>query len=258
MYRVGVVGCGVAGATAAYLLARDGHQVTLLERASKLGPIGAGILLQCSGQAVLGHLGILDRVLEHAAPLVELYARHRSGGTLIRTRFAEFAPGTRSYGVHRGVLFNALYALVQTQPIEIRAACEIVGREENAQEVVLTDALGRQHGPFDFVVAADGSKSRLRSVSGFKTSLTEYEHGTLWLNSPGDGVALTNPLNKESARMIPKPEKRPGCSRLSSETESYSDCSRWVMEWSVSTGDCRSGSSRRSRAGGLMFSSERL
>ena len=32
MYRVGVVGFGMAGAVAAYLLARDGHRVTLLER----------------------------------------------------------------------------------------------------------------------------------------------------------------------------------------------------------------------------------
>jgi len=199
MYRVGIVGCGVAGTTAAYLLARDGHQITLLERAPKLGPIGAGILLQCSGQAVLRYLGILDRVLKHAAPLVELYARHTSGGTLIRTRFDDFALGTRSYGVHRGVLFNALYTLVQSQPIDIRPGCEIVGREQNAQGVVLTDVLGRHHGPFDFVIAADGSRSRLRSLSGFKTSITEYDHGTLWLNAPGDGVALTNPLNVESA-----------------------------------------------------------
>ena len=29
-YRVGVVGLGVAGATAAYLLAGDGHHVTLI------------------------------------------------------------------------------------------------------------------------------------------------------------------------------------------------------------------------------------
>src|ERR1700722_2226245 len=199
MYRIGVVGCGVAGTTSAYLLARDGHQITLLERAPKLGPIGAGILLQCSGQAVLRHLGILDRVLEHAAPLVELYARHSTGGTLIRTRFDDFTPGTRSYGVHRGVLFSALFELVQTQPVDIRPGCEIVGREESARGVSLTDTLGRQHGPFDFVIAADGSKSRLRSISGFKASMTEYDHGTLWLNAPGDGVALTNPLNKESA-----------------------------------------------------------
>jgi 2-polyprenyl-6-methoxyphenol hydroxylase-like FAD-dependent oxidoreductase len=199
MHRVGIVGCGVAGTTAAYLLARQGHQITLLERASELGPVGAGILLQCSGQEVLRQLGILDPVLAHAAPLVELYARHASGGTLIRTRFADFVPGARSYGVHRGVLFKALFDLVQTQAIDICTNCEIVGRLDKSDGVVLVDARGREHGPFDFVVAADGSRSRMRAICGFSTSITEYNHGTLWLNAPGDGIALTNPRNERNA-----------------------------------------------------------
>jgi 2-polyprenyl-6-methoxyphenol hydroxylase-like FAD-dependent oxidoreductase len=199
MYRVGVVGCGVAGTTAAYLLARDGHRVTLLERASELGPVGAGILLQCTGQEVLRRLGILDSVLSHGAPLVELYARHASGGTLIRNRFDDFAPGTRAYGVHRGVLFNALFDLVKSQHIEIRPGSEIVGREDKSTGLVLIDARGRRHGPFDFVIAADGSRSRMRAICGFRSSITEYNHGTLWLNAPGDGIALTNPLNDQNA-----------------------------------------------------------
>src|SRR5437660_11331107 len=110
-FRVGVVGFGMSGAATAYLLARDGHAVTLIERATDVGPIGAGVLLQCSGQAVLKHLGILDRVLAHAAPIEELHARHAHGGrTLVRTRYGDYAPGFRAYGVHRGVLFNALRA----------------------------------------------------------------------------------------------------------------------------------------------------
>ena len=52
-FRVGVVGFGVAGAATAYLLARDGHAVTLIERAATVGPIGAGVLLQMSGQAAI-------------------------------------------------------------------------------------------------------------------------------------------------------------------------------------------------------------
>jgi 2-polyprenyl-6-methoxyphenol hydroxylase-like FAD-dependent oxidoreductase len=189
----------VAGTTAAYLLARQGHQITLLERASELGPVGAGILLQCSGQEVLRQLGILDPVLAHAAPLSELYARHVSGGTLIRTRFEDFVPGARSYGVHRGVLFKALLNLVQTQPIDICTSCEIVDRMDKSDGVVLMDARGREHGPFDFIIAADGSRSRMRGICGFSTSITEYNHGTLWLNAPGDGIALTNPSNERSA-----------------------------------------------------------
>src|SRR5262245_23545457 len=124
-YRVGIVGFGVAGATTAYLLARDGHQVTLIERAPVVEPIGAGVLLQCSGQEVLRHLGLLDHVLAHAAPIDELYARHTSGRTLVRNKYGDYAPGFRAYGVHRGVLFDALRKLVETQPVDVRLGREI-------------------------------------------------------------------------------------------------------------------------------------
>src|SRR3954470_885013 len=171
-FRVGVVGFGVAGAATAYLLARDGHRVTLIERAPAVEPIGAGVLLQCSGQEVLRHLGTLDDVLAHAAPIEELYARHADGGgTLIRTRYGDYAPGCRAYGVHRGVLFNALRALVETQPVDVRLGQEIVSREiTSGGEVTLVDAGGTRHGPFDCVICGDGSRSQLRETFGFKAS----------------------------------------------------------------------------------------
>ena len=184
-YRVGVVGFGVAGAATAYLLARDGYRVSLVERAPIVEPVGAGVLLQMSGQAVLRHLGVLDEVLAHAAPIEELYARHDTGGTLIRTRYADYYPEARAYGVHRGVLFRVLHGLVGTQPVDVQLGCEVTGRESGPNgEVFLTDKRGGRHGPFDFVVAADGSRSRLRTLCGFRASVTEYAHGTLWATIP--------------------------------------------------------------------------
>jgi 2-polyprenyl-6-methoxyphenol hydroxylase-like FAD-dependent oxidoreductase len=188
-YRVGIVGLGVAGATTAYLLARDGHQVTLMERADQPRPIGAGVLLQRSGQEVLQRLGVLDRVVARAAPLDELYARHDNGKTLIRTRYADLEPGCRAYGVHRGVLFNALHDLVRSRPVDVRPGCEILRREVRpGGEVILFDACGRGHGPFDFAIAADGARSRMREACGLPSSVTRYSHGTLWVIAPGTGV----------------------------------------------------------------------
>jgi 2-polyprenyl-6-methoxyphenol hydroxylase-like FAD-dependent oxidoreductase len=188
-FRVGVVGFGVSGAATAYLLARDGHAVALIERAQEVGPIGAGVLLQCSGQEVLRHLGVLDEVLAHAAPIEELYARHAGGRTLVRNRYGAYAPGCRAYGVHRGVLFNALRGLVETQPVDVRLGCEIAAREITpAGEVVLIDRAGARHGPFDCVVCGDGSRSQLRHAFGFRASVLKYDHGTLWVTVPGTGV----------------------------------------------------------------------
>lgn len=189
-FRVGVVGFGMAGATTAYLLARDGHAVTLIERAPAVEPIGAGVLLQRSGQEVLRHLGILEQVIARAALVEELHAVHAgSGRTLIRTRYGDYAPGYRAYGVHRGVLFGAVRDLALTQPVDVRLGCEVVSREFTALgEVVLRDANGGRHGPFDCVVCGDGSRSRLRDVFGFRASVLKYDHGTLWVTVPGAGV----------------------------------------------------------------------
>jgi len=187
-YRVAVVGAGVAGAATAYLLAGDGHRVTLIEQAPDPGPIGAGILLQCSGQEVLRRLGVLDEVLARAAELEELHARHLSGGTLIRTRYPDLDPACRAYGVHRGVLFSTLYRLVATRPVDVRVGCEITGRERESDDEYLRDRGGVRHGPFDLVVVADGSRSRLRQVLGFRARVHRYAHGTLWVTGPSTAV----------------------------------------------------------------------
>ena len=60
--RIGIVGAGTAGLAAAALLARAGHAVEVLERAPDPGPVGAGLLLQPTGMAVLERLGVLDEV----------------------------------------------------------------------------------------------------------------------------------------------------------------------------------------------------
>ncbi len=187
-YRIGVVGFGMAGGLSAYLLARDGHEVTLLERADALGMVGAGVILQPSGQTVLRELGLLDGVLRRSAPLDQLYARHDDGRFMITNRYADYDRSWRAYGVHRGVLFNSLYAAVKSQPVELRIACEIVSRSVEATGVFLNDACGVRHGPFDFVLVGDGSRSKLRTACGFKAHVLKYDHGTLWLIAPGTGV----------------------------------------------------------------------
>jgi 2-polyprenyl-6-methoxyphenol hydroxylase-like FAD-dependent oxidoreductase len=146
-------------------------------------------LLQRSGQEVLRRLGVLEKVIARAAPLDELYARHDSGPTLIRTRYGDFEPGCRAYGVHRGVLFGALYDLVRSAPVDVRLGCEVTAREvRSGGEVFLGDARGRRHGPFDFVIAADGARSRMRQACGLRSAVTKYPHGTLWMIAPGAGV----------------------------------------------------------------------
>ena len=59
--RVAVVGCGTGGPAAALLLNAAGHDVEIFERFNTPSPIGAGLLLQPTGQAVLARLGLLRK-----------------------------------------------------------------------------------------------------------------------------------------------------------------------------------------------------
>ena len=61
-YTVGIVGLGVAGATAGLMLARQGHRVRVFEQTAEPGAVGAGVLLQPSGQMVLERLGLMEQV----------------------------------------------------------------------------------------------------------------------------------------------------------------------------------------------------
>lgn len=187
-YRIGIVGFGMAGGLSAYLLAKDGHEVTLLEQSPVVGPAGAGVLLQMSGQAILRHLGVLDQVLKRAAPLECLDARHVMGGQLIKTSYCDFEADCHAYGVHRGVLFEAIHDLVNTQPVALELGCTIVRRVVESDGVYLVDSHFKKHGPFDFVLVGDGARSRLRKACGFVASVTAYDHGTLWLIAPGSPV----------------------------------------------------------------------
>ncbi|MBI3760403.1 MAG: FAD-dependent monooxygenase, partial [Chloroflexi bacterium] len=82
-YAVGIVGFGIAGGALAVLLARAGHGVTVIEQAPQVGPVGAGILLQPSGQLVMQRLGLLDAIVAKSEPIHSLHAFTARGGTLL-------------------------------------------------------------------------------------------------------------------------------------------------------------------------------
>jgi 2-polyprenyl-6-methoxyphenol hydroxylase-like FAD-dependent oxidoreductase len=186
-YRVGVVGFGVAGATAAALLARAGHAVDLFERAPVVGPVGAGILLMPSGQMVLDRLGLLERVAACGEVIEALDVRFPDGRSLIRLPFGEIEPGCHACGLHRGDLFAALHDLVRNEKVGVRLGHEVCSCRTTPDGVFL-GAGGGEHGPFDFVVAADGARSALRGLCRLPRRVHEYDYGAAWIIGRSEAV----------------------------------------------------------------------
>ncbi len=179
-YRVGIVGLGVGGATLAQLLAAEGHTPEVFERAPRVGPIGAGILLQPSGQMVLAKMGLLDRVAALGEPIDALHAVTHRGKTLIHLPYKELGPGFRAYGLHRGDLFSVLYEQVLARGVRVHLDREIKSTHLDHGKVWLEDVHKDRHGPFDFVVAADGSRSTLRGACKLRKWIHAYTYGAIW------------------------------------------------------------------------------
>ena len=153
-YRVGIVGFGIAGGALALMLARAGHTVTLLERAPTVGPVGAGFLLQPTGQAVLKRLGLLDPITVVSEPIHAIQAFKHNGDQLVNLKHSEVLPGRHAYGVHRGLLFETLHTAVEQAKVNIQIDQAVTNWRTNSQGVWAVTEQGAEHGPFDFLVAA--------------------------------------------------------------------------------------------------------
>ena len=163
----GIVGCGTAGQAAALFLARQGHRVTLYERVAEPGPVGAGIILQPSGLAVLAELGLLAPVLARGAPLDNLRCVNPRQRTVIDLRYRDLCEGWFGLGLHRGVLFDTLFAAVRaSSDITLKTGVGVVSREQ-------LDA-------HELVVLCDGARSQLRDGSPLVKKSIPYPWGALW------------------------------------------------------------------------------
>jgi len=174
--RVGIAGSGSAGPAAAAFLARDGHEVTLFERASAKEAVGAGFLLQPTGMAVLEELGILKDLLPKTARINHLFCQNTSGTTLLDLHYDELKEGLFGAGTYRPVLLDLLLDCAEKEGAEIRWDHEITTREGK----FLHDQKSQKHGPFDLILVCDGARSRLRSQSGIPARVDAYPWGALW------------------------------------------------------------------------------
>ncbi len=199
--HIGIVGYGTAGQAAALALSRDGHRVEVFERAAEPGPVGAGFLLQPTGLQCLWQLGLLSEVLDHGRPIERLFGDLLGGRAVMDMRYAGLDPRLFGLGMQRGALFEvlreawddggALHAGVEIEAVDVERG-------------LLRDCTGRRFGPFDLVVAADGSASRLRAAIGGIRVDQPYPWGALWCLLPAGDWRWNNELRQRyrSARQM--------------------------------------------------------
>ena len=186
--NIAVVGAGTAGAAAATLLARAGHTVTVFERVADPKPVGAGITLQPTGQVALARLGVLEAVASRAAHIDRLTAIRAGGRPLVDLAYGDVDARLYGLGTHRGLLFETLLGALRQTPARLHFGDAIKSTHADASGRFVVDGRGRTHGPYELVVAADGSVSELHAAAPLLYD-RGYAWGALWFVADDPGFA---------------------------------------------------------------------
>lgn len=161
-----VAGGGIGGLAAAYVLGRQGHQVTVLEQASAFGEIGAGIQLGPNafhafdalgvGEAARGRAVYTDCMVMHDA-LDEYQVGRIPTGEAFRQRF-----GNPYAVIHRADVHLSLLEGAQASGrVAFHTSTRAERIEQDDDGVTVYDQRGQAHRG-QALIGADGVKSVVR------------------------------------------------------------------------------------------------
>lgn len=161
--RVLIVGAGIGGLALAGLLLRQGCKVQVLEQASQLGEVGAGVQLSPNAVKVLRALG-QEAALGSLAFAPEAFTGWdwKSGKALYRTPIREVYEeryGAPYLHVHRADLHRTLAAQLPEGVLHLGARVESLHEHDQGVTVELA---GGARFEAEVVVGADGIHSAVR------------------------------------------------------------------------------------------------
>ena len=193
--HIGIIGCGTAGPASAILLARQGHRVEVFDKAPACRAVGAGVMLQPTGMAVLEEMGLLEKILPlgSAVSTLQIWERQR---TLMRLDYEEWKPGTFGLGLHRPVLLRILLDAMEKAGVLMHWDREILDAKENRGRWTVQDDQDSQHGPFDLLIIADGARSSTRRLVSPAAVDHSYPWGAHWFIGENRGAFASNKLHQ--------------------------------------------------------------
>ncbi|KAG2119399.1 hypothetical protein DEU56DRAFT_918564 [Suillus clintonianus] len=157
-----VIGCGLGGLAAAYCLAQAGHNITILEAASAIGEVGAGVQASPNVSRLLMRWGLGPRLEELGVEIQALsFRRWKDNEVVGWTPFGDVIDkeyGAPFYLLHRADFHRMLHDATEPH-CNIRVNSRVVSVDPSKPSVTLASG---EVVSADLIIGADGVKSITR------------------------------------------------------------------------------------------------
>ncbi len=181
--KIVIAGGGIGGLSAALCCLHFGHEITLLEKASVIKEVGAGIQISPNAMKVFEALGLENEIAEKAFSPERIEARMGISGRMVFTiplaAKAKQRWGSQYFHIHRADLIGILDLAAKKQSrASLRLGAELArySQDESGVTVHLTD--GSQVSG-DILIGADGIHSQVRAqMSGEERA--EFTGNVAW------------------------------------------------------------------------------
>lgn len=191
--KVTIAGAGTAGLAAAIFLRRQGHAVTVYEAISKADPVGAGFLIQPTGQRVLAELGLL-KILRQKGAVVKTLEGSRGNFRCLNLSYNDLNPGFSGLGLHRANLQHTLLKAAIAAGVKIKFESPVTHLESGRGERRVCFVAGTKNLEADLMIIADGTRSQLRPLMPIAQKSRPYPWGAFWLICESDSWPYKNIL----------------------------------------------------------------
>ena len=150
-----IAGAGIAGLSAAIALTRSGHQATVLEQASELSEVGAGIQLGPNAMRILTSWGLLQAILDKGCEPINLIVRDARNDRVLTQRRMDDA--RQRFGAPHVCIRRS-----DLQSVLLQAISDSASRASIALSQAQYGVQGGWPEEFDALLGCDGLHSKVR------------------------------------------------------------------------------------------------
>lgn len=163
-----IIGAGIAGCSTAIALARQGIQVTLIDKQTEWRFQSSGIFVYSNGLAALGQLDVLDGILKSGFAVdngKNIYLDHW-GDPITDVYYPRGPNGEPAIvGIKRAEMHRVLASELHRLRVPIRLGLTVASLQTGSgTEPAKTRFSDDSKGEYDLVIGADGIRSQVRNM----------------------------------------------------------------------------------------------